>query len=88
MRDARRQAIELWPRREECPEAAGPSRCVDGESPRSNSFSRQCRIRFGSGIIIGQTLSQRPQKVEAFGSSRVFSSPKIAGSSTCPIGPG
>ena len=45
-----------------CPSAASPA-----TSARSNSFSRQCRISFGSGIIIGQTLSQRPQKVEAFG---------------------
>ncbi len=65
-----------------------PQRCVAGDSPRSNSFSRQWRISFGSGIIIGQTLSQRPQKVEALGRSCVASSPKIAGSSTCPIGPG
>ena len=35
-----------------------PLRKACGDSFRSNSRSRQCRIIFGSGICIGQTLSQ------------------------------
>ena len=63
-------------------------RQVAGESPRSNSRSRQFRIIFGSGIFIGQTLSQRPQKVEAFGRWPAWSTPISEGVSTAPIGPG
>jgi hypothetical protein len=42
-------------------------RTVAGDNCRSNSRSRQKRISFGSGIRTGQTSSQRPQNVEAFG---------------------
>jgi hypothetical protein len=54
---------------------------------RSNSRSRQWRIIFGSGMRIGQTDSQRPQKVDAFGRWPASSMPMIAGVSTAPIGP-
>ena len=65
-----------------------PLRTVAGVSRFSNSRSRQCRIIFGSGMCIGQTSSQRPQKVEAFGSCPPFSTPIRLGVSTAPIGPG
>ena len=35
--------------------------------PLLDEMSRQARSIFGSGMRIGHTLSQRPQKVEAFG---------------------
>lgn len=63
-------------------------RAVDGCRWRSNSRSRQCRISFGSGMRMGQTLSQRPQKVEAFGRCPPLSTPISVGVSTAPIGPG
>ena len=41
-----------------------------------------------SGIAIGQTSSQRPQKLDALGRSRACSMPESAGVSTAPMGPG
>ena len=38
--------------------------------------------------LIGQTLSQRPQKVEALGRCPALSTPISDGVSTAPIGPG
>ena len=72
---------------EEGPELR-PQRMAAGCRCCSNSFSRQCRIIFGSGMRIGQTSSQRPQKVEALGRCLAFSMPISAGVTTAPIGPG
>jgi hypothetical protein len=41
----------------------------------------------GQGNAHGQTLSQRPQKVEALGSGVAFSIPMSPGVSTAPMGP-
>ena len=43
---------------------------------------------FGSGMRIGHTASQRPQKVEAFGNCPPSLTPISDGVSTAPIGPG
>ena len=59
-----------------------------GAKPLSNSFSRQWRSILGSGMRIGHTLSQRPQRVEAFGRWPASAIPMIAGVRTEPIGPG
>ena len=42
----------------------------------------------GSGMRTGQTSSQRPQKVDAFGRWPAWSMPIRLGVSTAPIGPG
>ena len=84
----RRDGVELRPLRETTPTTASPLRTVAGDRCCSNSFSRQWRISFGSGMRTGQTSSQRPQKVEAFGRCFAFSMPINAGVSTAPIGPG
>ena len=87
-REVGREAIERRPPGEECPKAepaSAPSRASDGARIRARANER---IIFGSGIRIGQTASQRPQKVEAFGKWPPSSTPISDGVSTAPIGPG
>ena len=87
-RDARAQAIEPRAAREEGPEREARRDSGAGDRWRSNSRSRQWRIILGSGILIGQTLSQRPQKVEALGRWPASSMPMSVGVSTAAHGPG
>ena len=63
----RRQPVGRGAASEPGPEAEVAAGKVGGVRWRSNSRSRQCRIIPGSGIFIGQTLSQRPQKVRGVG---------------------
>ncbi len=80
------RAIERRTLRYIRPERQAPALRL-GDSFFANSRSRHCRIILGKRDLIGQTLSQRPQKVEAFGSWPASSMPIKVGVSTAPIGP-
>jgi len=65
-----------------------PQRHSRGVMPAVATSSRSWRKCSGSGMRIGQVSSQRPQAVQALGSSGARSNPVISGVSTEPIGPG
>ena len=65
-----------------------PKRKRPEDSFLLNSSRLNFLIRPGKGILMGQTSSHLPQKVDAFGECRAAFKPIRLGVSTAPTGPG
>ena len=81
-------AIERRPRRDEGPEPQRPRARPAATGAARTRARASAASSSAAGCVIGQTLSQRPQKVEAFGRCPASSTPIRLGVSTAPIGPG